>query len=40
MNEVIKLDWSYIRGELQPLVELKEAPAIMEELERRRVEFE
>jgi hypothetical protein len=35
-----KLDWSYIRGELQPLVELKEAPAIMEELERRRVELE
>ena len=35
-----KLDWTYIRGELQPLVELKEAPAIMEELERRRVELE
>ena len=35
-----KLDWSYIRGQLQPLAELKEAPEIMEELERRRLEFE
>jgi hypothetical protein len=35
-----KLDWSYIRRQLQPLVELKESPEIMEELERRRVEFE
>jgi hypothetical protein len=34
------LDWSYIRRQLQPLAELKEAPEIMEELERRRVEFE
>ena len=35
-----KLDWTYIRDQLQPLAELKEAPGIMEELERRRVEFE
>jgi hypothetical protein len=35
-----KLDWSYIRRQLQPLAELKDAPEIMEELERRRVEFE
>ena len=35
-----KLDWSYIRGQLQPLAELKEAPEIMEELELRRLEFE
>ncbi|MGA2031526.1 MAG: nucleotidyl transferase AbiEii/AbiGii toxin family protein [Thermoguttaceae bacterium] len=35
-----KLDWAYIRDELQPLAELKEAPGIMEELQRRRVEFE
>ena len=34
------LDWAYIRGQLQPLAELKEAPEIMEELERRRAEFE
>ena len=35
-----KLDWTYIRRQLQPLVELKEAPDITEELEKRRVEFE
>jgi hypothetical protein len=35
-----KLDWPYIRGQLQPLAELKEAPEIMDELERRRLEFE
>jgi hypothetical protein len=35
-----KLDWPYILGQLQPLAELKEAPEIIEELERRRVEFE
>jgi hypothetical protein len=35
-----KLDWAYIRGQLQPLAELKEAPEILDELERRRVEFE
>ena len=35
-----KLDWSYIRSQLQPLAELKESPGIMDELERRRVEFE
>lgn len=35
-----KLDWHYIHQQLGPLVELKEAPAIMDELERRRIEFE
>jgi hypothetical protein len=35
-----KLDWLYIRSQLQPLAELKEAPEIMAELERRRMEFE
>jgi hypothetical protein len=35
-----RLDWTYIRRELAPLAELKEAPAIIAELERRRVEFE
>jgi hypothetical protein len=34
------LDWAYIRRQLQPLVELKEAPDIIDELEKRRVEFE
>ncbi len=35
-----KLDWSYIRKQLRPLAELKEAPEILDQLERRRVEFE
>ena len=34
------LDWNYIRCQLQPLAELKEAPEIMGELERRRAECE
>jgi hypothetical protein len=35
-----KLDWTYILSQLTPLVELKEAPEILEELARRRREFE
>ena len=35
-----KLDWDYIREQLQPLAELKDAPEILEQLEIRRVEFE
>jgi hypothetical protein len=35
-----RLDWGYIREQLRPLAELKEAPEILDELERRRVEFE
>jgi hypothetical protein len=35
-----KLDWNYIRAQLEPLAELKSAPEILNELERRRVEFE
>ena len=35
-----KLDWQYIRQQLRPLAELKEAPEILGELERRRREFE
>jgi hypothetical protein len=35
-----KLDWDYVRQQLGPLVELKEAPGILEELEKRRIEFE
>ena len=34
------IDWAYVRLHLAPLVELKEAPAILEQLERRRVEWE
>ena len=35
-----KLDWDYIREQLRPLAELKDAPQILDELEARRVEFE
>jgi hypothetical protein len=35
-----KLDWNYIREQLQPLAELKETPEILDQLEVRRVEFE
>ena len=35
-----KLDWGYIGEQLRPLAALKEEPQILDELERRRVEFE
>lgn len=35
-----KLNWNYIRAQLQPLAELKEAPEILDQLEARRIEFE
>jgi hypothetical protein len=35
-----KLDWNYIREQLQPLAELKDSPQILEELDKRRIEFE
>lgn len=35
-----KLDWDYIREQLRPLAELKDAPEIVDQLEARRVEFE
>jgi Nucleotidyl transferase AbiEii toxin, Type IV TA system len=35
-----KLDWNYIREQLQPLAELKDAPELMDQLEARRIEFE
>ena len=35
-----KLDWDYIREQLGPLAELKDAPEILEQLEARRTEFE
>ncbi len=34
------LDWDYVRAQLAPLVELKEAPEILARLEQRRVELE
>jgi hypothetical protein len=34
------LDWAYVERHLRPLAELKEAPAIWQELGRRRREFE
>lgn len=35
-----KLDWSYVRRHLKPLAELKGAPELLDELERRRIECE
>ena len=35
-----KLDWNYIRDQLRPLAELKGTPEILDQLERRREEFE
>ncbi len=35
-----RLDWTYIDHQLGPLAELKEAPEILSELEKRRREFE
>jgi hypothetical protein len=35
-----KLDWRHIREQLRPLAELKGAPEILDQLERRRTEFE
>jgi len=35
-----RLDWAYIRSQIEPLVELKGAPEILDALEMRRVEFE
>jgi len=34
------LDWDYVRHQLAPLVELKDSPEILGELERRRLECE
>jgi hypothetical protein len=35
-----KLDWAYIKSQITPLVELKGAPEILSELEKRRIEYE
>lgn len=35
-----KLDWGYIRRQLEPLAKLKGAPELLAELDRRRTEFE
>jgi hypothetical protein len=40
VRQTRKLDWNYIREQLQPLAELKEAPEILDQLEARRIEFE
>ncbi len=39
-HQTRKLDWNYIREQLQPLAELKETPEILDQLEARRLEFE
>ena len=39
-GEEDRFNWTCIRQQLEPLAELKEAPEILGELERRRLEFE
>jgi hypothetical protein len=40
VRQAAKLDWTYIHEQLAPLVELKGSPGILDELERRRLEYE
>ena len=40
IRQVSKLDWLYILTQLEPLVELKEAPELLERLKRLRSEIE
>jgi hypothetical protein len=40
LRQAGRIDWDYVRLQLAPLVELKDAPAILAQLERRRVELE
>ena len=35
-----RMDWAHVRRQLGPLVELKEAPEILDRLERRRIDLE
>lgn len=35
-----RIDWPYVRAQLAPLVELKDAPEILQRLDRRRVELD
>jgi hypothetical protein len=35
-----RIDWAHVRAQLQPLVELKEEPELLDELERRRAKLE
>jgi hypothetical protein len=34
------LDWSYVRAQLAPLAELKDAPELLDKLDRRRIDLE
>ena len=35
-----RVDWTYVRTQLAPLAELKEAPEIVDRLDKRRVALE
>jgi hypothetical protein len=35
-----QLDWSYVRTQLAPLAELKDAPELVDKLERRRADLQ
>lgn len=40
IRQAAHLDWPYVLAQLAPLAELKDAPEIVDELERRRVELQ
>ncbi len=40
IRQTERLNWSYVIAQLKPLAELKNAPEIVDELEKRRVEFD
>lgn len=40
IRQSAQLDWAYVRAQLAPLAELKEAPEILDRLDRRRIELD
>lgn len=40
IRQAERIDWAYVRTQLGPLVQLKEEPEILAELERRRIKLE
>jgi hypothetical protein len=40
IRQSASLDWAYVRAQLAPLAELKEAPELVDKLDRRRIELQ
>jgi hypothetical protein len=40
LRQSTQLDWPYVRAQLAPLAELKDAPELLDKLERRRVDLQ